>query len=356
MESYLLQWPVHEQWKISHAKVEEGGRAVVLEFQRVPQEKGAARVSLTSIAGVPSMKLSDIVERQLIAQRNQHPEIQHEVIGESTGSPSSITFVIEQMKEGATLRSSLNHAVMGKKGLYLLVMLHNEATLPPYVRAKWSQFFQSGTVVEQALTTSLAQSGVIGGDLPELFVSGPQALSVPESEQKEQIEMDSWKSDPRILGQSHPEHPDEIPLWTSDLNQEPRPMRKLWVRLLGHQDDIWQGLVIHPESSEKEALYQDVIHLQWSEARQAFFHVSALYLAERREWSITPCQCCGFEGLLQAPSELIEKGKLHSGVLCPFCGGTQTLEHYSYLPDLVREEEAIPLSWWQKIFARFKIR
>lgn len=350
MESYLLQWPTEDMWKISHASVQEGGKGVVLEFRRAQREgMSEDHASMTSLSGTFSMPLQEMVDHQVKIQRESRPEISHFILNKSAdNSPYPwITYVLEGLQDGSKVRSSIHHIVKGDKGLYLLVMIHHEAYMPMELREKWSRFFQSGKIVPQSLSRTLAQSNLIGGTLPE-------SLTLSQEEETEQNPDEEGKSlpDPRIVQQSHPQHPGDIQVWTLASAQQARPLHKVWARVLTQQEEVWQALVIQEAEGISSLKKQDVIYLMWSEARQDFFQVTPLFLAEHKEWQITPCQPCGFELLMQAPSELMVDGSLAAEVSCVCCGGKQRVQHLRYVPPLTLEEEEDLPSWWE-VFIRW---
>lgn len=350
MESYLLHWPEDEQWRISAARVEGQGKAVVLQIESTHQP--TERVEMVSILGGLDRSVAEIVEGQVEQARQSSPDLSYHILQQSKEGDDHawLSFSIEGIEEEGEAYSSIGHVIIGEQGTYLLILKKEGVKLSAEAKAKWATFFQSGRLVSQSLRQTLAESQLIGGELPQLHANTEEDATTMESPSQKELVLSQH---PNIQTVAHPDHPDDVPVWFYVSDHQPHPLVQIWVKLIGEHQGLLQGLVIKTAPQFEVPVEQEVIYLQWSEARQSFYQVIPRLLLELEDWELSPCQPCGFEGLMHPLADVVAEGLLKVELQCVCCGGRQVLTHKNYVPnDVLPPEETKPqqLTWWQRFF------
>ena len=148
-----------------------------------------------------------------------------------------------------------------------------------------------------------------------------------------------WRTHGLLAGRFHPDFPDDLQVIVHDGGPRltDRRPEAVWVRLHATEAaDLFLGRVLNqPTQLKSIKLGQEVRCLVTAPAKYPVL-ATAKYLAERGEWSITPCQKCGFGELFDPPSDLIRAifPDIQAGTVmeaftsfCPPCGGVQVVQH-----------------------------
>ncbi|NHZ98031.1 hypothetical protein [Massilia sp. CCM 8734] len=145
-----------------------------------------------------------------------------------------------------------------------------------------------------------------------------------------------WRTHPALSGKFHPDYPDDIQVIIHDggprittLNPE-----AAWVTVTGVDGDVFSGrLIITPTQVTSVRLNQSIRFIATSNNHPVM--VSDKYLEERPSWLIGACHKCGFDELLDAPSDLIkvvfpnipaDAEMEEFTAFCGACGGAQIVE------------------------------
>lgn len=145
-----------------------------------------------------------------------------------------------------------------------------------------------------------------------------------------------WRTHPALSGKFHRDFPDDIQVIihdggprTTTLNPE-----AAWVTVTGADGDVFSGrLIVTPTHITSVRLNQSIRFIATSNNHPVM--VSDKYLEERPSWHIGACDKCGFDELLDAPSDLIkvvfpnipaDADMEGFTAFCAFCGGSHIVE------------------------------
>lgn len=176
-----------------------------------------------------------------------------------------------------------------------------------------------------------------------------------------------WQDHPKLKERFHPEYPDDLQVIVHDggprLTQNPPEL--MWVRVTGGMDDVFVGRLLNQPHHLTSAKLGDEIRFIVPDGGEHPVRVTEKYLAERSDWSITPCNRCGLSELFDAPSDLMRVvfPNLPAGenvqmqmftAFCGACGGIQMVRSRraegsseSESPEPTSEPAPAKKSWWQ---------
>ena len=168
-----------------------------------------------------------------------------------------------------------------------------------------------------------------------------------------------WRTDKRLKGRFHEEYPDDLQVMVHD--GSPRRATDLkpevvWVRVIGCDNDIFQGYVLNQPFYLKTVKEGDLIKFVIPEGSELPLYVTEKYLEEREEWVITPCDKCGFSELLDPPSELAKKItpsmrdneiSMMFTTFCCLCGGLLVVQRKEFLDE--NGELKTPPGWEESV-------
>jgi len=165
-----------------------------------------------------------------------------------------------------------------------------------------------------------------------------------------------WRTHPKLQGKFHPDYPDDVRVIVHDGGPRltDRQPELMWVRVTGYSPPVFTGLVLNRPEQLRSVSEGDEISFMVPDRGEHAIRVSAKYLAERPNWTITPCPKCGLSELFDAPSDLtnVVFASLPPGAtmevftaVCGLCGGVQMVQHR----DAFTGESSIPpvKRWWQ---------
>ena len=149
-----------------------------------------------------------------------------------------------------------------------------------------------------------------------------------------------WRTHPHLAGRFHPDFPDDVQVIVHDGG--PRIAKHkpelVWVRVNGCAGNVFTGRVMNVPTQLTSVQQNQEIQFWVPVGSKNPVLVTSKYLAERGDWTILPCDKCGFSELFDAPSDLIRvifpnMPKDYSmdtfTSFCPLCGGVQVMEHKS---------------------------
>jgi hypothetical protein len=164
-----------------------------------------------------------------------------------------------------------------------------------------------------------------------------------------------WHNTPHLRGRFHPEFPDDLQVIVHEGGPRLTEVQPelMWVKVVGQGGIVYEGELLNaPHNLQAHTLGSHILFLATPGAEHPFL-VTAKYLAERKEWKITPCDSCGFPELFDAPSELVsrlfpalETGSQLEGftTFCPLCGGVQMVQARD---EAKQGEGPAGRKWWQ---------
>ncbi|MBN7135954.1 hypothetical protein A7A76_14635 [Lysobacter enzymogenes] len=167
--------------------------------------------------------------------------------------------------------------------------------------------------------------------------------------------MGQWREHARLKGRFLPDYPDDLQVIAHDGG--PRiahaPPELIWVRVVAASGDVFDGIVLNQPHGLRSVAENGPIRFLAPATAPHPVMVSDKYLRERADWTISPCDRCGFDELFDAPSDLVRAvfpDVPRDAVMemftakCPLCGGIQGLE-------AVASRDAGPATarkpWWR---------
>ncbi len=169
--------------------------------------------------------------------------------------------------------------------------------------------------------------------------------------------MSTWHENPYLKDRFHPEYPDDIQVLIHDggPRMSDHTPELVWVRVVRENPDHFVGILLNrPENIVSVKQGDEIIFIAIEHSPHPVL-VTSKYLAERKDWSVEPCNKCGFAELFDAPSDLIRKifptvpegsDPMAFTSFCAFCGGVQIVANNDFndLDDLDQSDEK---KWWQ---------
>jgi Uncharacterized protein conserved in bacteria (DUF2314) len=118
-----------------------------------------------------------------------------------------------------------------------------------------------------------------------------------------------WQTHPKLRGKFHPEYPDDLQILVHDggIRFSQSPPELLWVRTVGMDADVFRGQVLNQPESLRLVRQGETVQFIVPEVGPHPILARPKYLAERKDWNISPCQRCGMTELFDAPSDLMKK-------------------------------------------------
>ncbi len=149
--------------------------------------------------------------------------------------------------------------------------------------------------------------------------------------------MGQWREHARLKGRFLPDYPDDLQVIAHDGG--PRIAHAspelIWVRVVAASGDVFDGIVLNQPHGLRSVAQNGPIRFLAPATAPHPVMTSDKYLRERADWTITPCDQCGFDELFDAPSDLMRAvfaNVPQDAVMemftakCPLCGGIQGLE------------------------------
>lgn len=164
-----------------------------------------------------------------------------------------------------------------------------------------------------------------------------------------------WKNDPQLAGRFHPDYPDDLQVLIHDGGPRVSKCRPelVWVRVAAAANGVYSAKVLNQPAHLKTVKQADDIQFIVTPTCKHPILVTAKYLEERPQWTIHPCDTCGFAELFDAPSDLIRIvfPNLAAGskmgmftAFCPLCGGAQVVENEA---ETAAMRKRMKRKWWQ---------
>lgn len=155
----------------------------------------------------------------------------------------------------------------------------------------------------------------------------------------------TWRSHPRLIGQFHPQYPDDIQVVIHEGG--PRLSKSapelVWVSVLtAESENVFSGRILNEPHNLHSLGQGKQIKFIAPEVGQHPVLVTDKYLKERLQWKIHGCDKCGLSELFDAPSDLIRvifpnmppDADLEAFTsFCGFCGGIQAIESLKGIPN-----------------------
>jgi hypothetical protein len=148
-----------------------------------------------------------------------------------------------------------------------------------------------------------------------------------------------WREHPKLKGRFHPEYPDDLQLIVHDGGPRltKNPPELMWVRVTGGTDNVFTGRLLNQPHHLTSVKLGDEIRFVAPDGGDHPLRVTEKYLAERPDWSVTPCNKCGLSELFDPPSDLIrvvfpnvpagEGAQMQAfTAFCGACGGVQLVK------------------------------
>lgn len=169
--------------------------------------------------------------------------------------------------------------------------------------------------------------------------------------------MSTWHENPYLKNRFHPEYPDDIQVLIHDGGPRlsDHTPELVWVRVVRENPDHFVGILLNrPENITSVKQGDEIRFIAVADSPHPLL-VTSKYLSERQNWTVEPCNKCGFAELFDAPSDLIHKifpTAQESGepmaftTFCIFCGGVQIVAQND-LDDLDINEPVVEKKWWQ---------
>ena len=189
--------------------------------------------------------------------------------------------------------------------------------------------------------------------MEKLFIGDRQTGSLSQLNELVTI-MPVWREDPYLKNRFHPTYPDDVQvlIHNGGPRMSDRTPELVWVRVLRQMPDHFEGVILNQPENLENLKQGDLIWFITSESSPHPLYVTQKYLDQRKQWTITPCDKCGFSELFDAPMELIDKvfpERPHNctpegfTTFCAYCGGVQIV----FKSDLDDMEVEPDRKWWQ---------
>jgi hypothetical protein len=147
----------------------------------------------------------------------------------------------------------------------------------------------------------------------------------------------AWRQHPRLVGRLHPEHPDDLQVLIHDGGPRltDRSPEIAWASVTGvDEQDVFHAILLNQPHQLKTVHAGAQLRFIMPDGLDYGLMVTNKYLAERRAWTIAPCNKCGLPDLFDAPSDLIRvifpsappDAEIQAfSSFCGKCGGVQML-------------------------------
>lgn len=157
-----------------------------------------------------------------------------------------------------------------------------------------------------------------------------------------------WRTDPALQSRLHPQYPDDLQIIAHQGGPRLTPLRPelIWVRITAltqptppapptppnpNSPALFAGTILNTPHKLTAIKLNDTIQFFVPAGGQHPIMAYPQYLAERANWTITPCTKCGLSELFDPPSQLIkvifptapEISIVSFTTFCPLCGGIQ---------------------------------
>ena len=145
-----------------------------------------------------------------------------------------------------------------------------------------------------------------------------------------------WRDHPKLKGRLLPDYPDDLQVIVHDGGPRltKNPPELMWVRVTGGAGDVFTGRLLNQPHGLASVKLGDEIRFVVPDGGEHPLRVTDKYLAERPDWTVTPCNKCGLSELFDAPSDLIRTVFPHMAgrgdaqmqaftSFCGACGGVQ---------------------------------
>jgi len=164
-----------------------------------------------------------------------------------------------------------------------------------------------------------------------------------------------WRDDPQLAGRFHSDYADDLQVLVHDGGPRVSNCRAelVWARIVGVTDGVYSAKVLNRPVHLKTVKQADAIQFLVTPTCKHPIRVTAKYLKERSQWTIHPCDKCGFAELFDAPSDLIRiifpnlaagSSMTMFSTFCPLCGGAQVAENIAVAAEMRERTER---KWWQ---------
>ena len=165
-----------------------------------------------------------------------------------------------------------------------------------------------------------------------------------------------WRQHPKLVGCFDTDNPDAVQVIVHDGGPRltDHALEEVWVHLDGvDENDVFSGKVLSDVDQLSSVERGSSIKFIATKKHKLLL-VTDKYLAERGDWHIVPCDQCGFDELLDAPTDLLHAvfPEVSDGAkfetftaVCGRCGGAQTVMSKDALIDGVSDPS--DKKWWQ---------
>ncbi len=148
-----------------------------------------------------------------------------------------------------------------------------------------------------------------------------------------------WRVEPLLQGRFHPSYPDDLQVVVHEGGPRTSSTRPelIWVRVLAGQNGQYQGTLLNQPHGLSSLSQGSIITFIMPSKGPQPLRATELYLKERSDWVITPCDKCGLTELFDPPSVLIPATfQIPEGstlemftTFCGMCGGTMHVRHHT---------------------------
>ena len=171
-------------------------------------------------------------------------------------------------------------------------------------------------------------------------IEGAFTKTIPATQATTSTAPKEWRGHPHLVGRFHPDYPDDVQVIVHDGGPRITTHKPelIWVRITGCAGNMFTGRILNVPTQLTSVQQNQEIQFWVPSGSKNPVLVTTQYLAERGDWTILPCDKCGFSELFDAPSDLIRiifpnQTKNSSMEMftsfCPLCGGVQVVEHKS---------------------------
>lgn len=304
MESFLIQWPEEEHWRIAHSRLEGEGNIVVLELLKRGESREifTEHVSMTTHLGATPENPDQVWKNLLRQTQDRYPEAKVRLLEENPDDnfPWGI-YLVEGVPGENGYRSTLSHIVAGKEGMYMNAVILPQKAIDQAPLVRWLSIFKGGKVVPRTLQETLMSSGLQDLVLPQKQKENPQS---------DQEAPPFWLTDPHIRAFSHPRQPQDVPV----MLVKKGIAEMIWVKVLTKNEHFYTGMTLgFGDHAENEK----TIFMAFDPGVKRFVQIPPRAVSEGNRWEVRPCANCGFGTIYEFPHNRYEAFALP----CPVCRG-----------------------------------
>jgi len=152
VESFELDWPVNENWKVGDDQANEQQRVLDFIHSNETIDKWTELVNMTTIKGVTGITMDTAMNFVFNQAKLNSPEAKLTLIEKDQSAEYPwILFTVEApgFVNDTTPESQLWYLIQGKQALHTNFIAVKKANVPANLKIKWTKIFKTGQIVNK---------------------------------------------------------------------------------------------------------------------------------------------------------------------------------------------------------------